>query len=68
MDDRIEYIISHPKDDPTNISEQKCFKIIGKKDDLIGYVTVTDGKTYISLNNYELVPIKSSYRRREIEY
>lgn len=64
MEDRIEYIISRSKDE----SEQKCFKIIGKKDDLIGYVTVTDSKTYISLNNYELVPIKSSYRRREIEY
>lgn len=68
MEDRIEYIISHPKNDLANVPEQKCFKIVGRKDDLIGYVTVTDAKTYISLHNCELVPIKSSFRRREIEY
>lgn len=64
MDDRVEYVISLPKDD----SEQKSFRIIGKKDDLIGMITITDQKIYVLLDNCELAPTKSSHRRREIEY
>jgi hypothetical protein len=63
MEDRIEYVISKPSDE-----DQKCFKIINKKDDLVGLVTVTDQKVFISLNDCELIPMKSSVRRKEIEY